>query len=218
MQAVIFDMDGIIFDSERFMVQCWLEVTKESKILHIKETCYACLGLNDRETKAKFLEIYGSDFPYDFYEMQMWQLFLNGAEKGKLKKKRGIEELLQYLKEQGVKIALATSTKKNTALRELEQAGLLSYFDQWICGDMVHKSKPDPEIYIKACECLEVSPKEAVAIEDSYNGIRSAHQAGVSVFMVPDMIGPNEEMKQLTSGIFPSLIEVKKYFMNKKEN
>ena len=96
-------------------------------------------------------------------------------------------------------------------MRELTEGNLISYFDEVVCGDMVSKSKPDPEIFLKACEQLSVEPECAYAIEDSYNGIRSAHAAGMRPIMVPDMAEPTPEMEELSERILPSLLNVKEY-------
>ena len=85
------------------------------------------------------------------------------------------------------------------------------YFDEIVCGDMVSKSKPDPEIFLKACELLNVEPKESFAIEDSYNGMRAAHAGGLRPIMVPDLAEPTEEMEELAEVILPSLLEVIAY-------
>ncbi len=111
-----------------------------------------------------------------------------------------------------MKIALASSTREGVVRQELSDAGIIDYFEAVVCGDMVEKSKPAPDIYIKACACLGVDSQHAYAIEDSYNGIRSAHAAGLSAIMVPDMSEPTEEMERLAVKILPDLCEVKKYF------
>ena len=125
--------------------------------------------------------------------------------------KAGVFELLDYLKEQGKNIALATSTRRQTVLYQLEQAGILNYFDEIITGDMVTKSKPDPEIYLMACEKIGVDPQNAFAIEDSYNGIRSAQAGGLRAIMVPDLLPADDEMKELAEVILPNLNDVIRY-------
>ncbi len=210
-QAVVFDMDGVIFDSERLVIECWKKVAGEKGFTGVEDVCCICLGTNDVQTRAKFLEVYGEDFPYDTYEREMAGLFHEKADGGQLPKKAGVDELLTFLKERGLKIALATSSKERTVRREIEEAGLLSYFDAIVCGDMIRRSKPEPDIYLKACECLQVEPENACAVEDSFNGVRSATRAGLSCIMVPDIKQPDEEMRELACCILPSLLEVKEY-------
>lgn len=211
MEAVIFDMDGVIFDSETLVMETWEEVARRHQIAHIEKACRKCLGTNAAASKEIFLKHYGQDFPYDDYKKEMSALFHERAAGGKLRQKPGIKELLAFLKEHQIKTAVASSTRREVVCRELEEGGLLQWFDGIICGDMVTKSKPEPEIYVKACEVLRVLPERSYAIEDSYNGIRAAYRAGVKPIMVPDLAEPTEEMEHLAVGIFPSLIYVKEF-------
>lgn len=210
-QAVVFDMDGVIFDSERLVIKCWEKVAKEKGFTGVEDVCCVCLGTNHAQTKARFLEAYGKDFPYDIYEREMARLFHEKADGGLLPKKKGVDELLTFLKKQGLKIALATSSREVTVRKEIQEAGLLPYFDVIVCGDMIKRSKPEPDIYLKACEYLQVKPENAYAVEDSFNGVRSATRAGLSCIMVPDIKQPDEEMRELACCILPSLLEVKEY-------
>lgn len=132
-----------------------------------------------------------------------------------MKLKLGTEELLQWFKGEGYRIGLATSTREVVAKAQLESLGVLSYFDETVCGDMLEKSKPEPDIYLMACERIHISPEESYAIEDSYNGIRAAYRAGMKAIMVPDMIEPNQEMKEKSTVILKNLIEVKKWLQKK---
>ena len=208
-KAVVFDMDGVIFDSERLVLECWAEIAQEKGIKSMDEVFHQCIGTNMIKTKEILLEHYGEDFPFDEFRTEASILFHSRYDNGRLPMKRGIKELLFYLKEQGVKIGLASSTRYDVVKQELQDAGILPYFQSLTCGDMVKQSKPEPEIFLKACESLFVKPEEAIAIEDSLNGIRSAYRAGMLPIMVPDMIAPDEEMKQLAGYIFQDLLEVK---------
>ena len=96
-------------------------------------------------------------------------------------------------------------------MRELEEGGLLPYFDKVICGDMVQRSKPEPDIYLEACRQIQEQSEECYAIEDSYNGIRAAKRAGLHPIMVPDLAPVTEEMQELSDVILDSLTEVEKY-------
>lgn len=210
-EAVVFDMDGVIFDSEAIILENWKVLGKKYSIPHIEETLYKCLGVNAVETKEIFLAQYGQDFPYDVICKEASQMFHAIADGGKLPMKKGVVELLTFLKENGYKIGLASSTREAVVKQELRDAGILPFFDEVVCGDMVKKSKPDPQIYELACEKLGVPAKEAVAIEDSFNGIRSAYAAGMLPVMVPDLIGPDEEMKEKATIILDDLLAVEEW-------
>lgn len=211
MKAVVFDMDGVIFDSEILVIETWKEVAKLHGISEVENVCRQCLGTNAQTSKNIFLDAYGPDFPYDEYKKEMSALFHERAAGGKLPQKPGIKEILSFLKDRRIKTAVASSTREEVVRRELEEGRLLPWFDKIICGDMVSRSKPAPDIFLKACEVLEVSPSEAFAIEDSYNGIRAANSAGMRPIMVPDLAPPTEEMEALAECILPSLFDVMEY-------
>lgn len=210
-KAVVFDMDGIIFDSERLVIETWKVIADKYGVKDIDSACLACTGLNKEATAVKMKEIYGADFPYEDYKKEASALFHERYDDGRLPMKPGVVELLTFLKEQGKRVALASSTRSETVKQELSDAGIIGFFDEIICGDMVSRSKPAPDIFLKACECLGVEPQEAYGIEDSYNGIRSAYAAGLRPIMVPDLCPPTEEMEQLTEVVLASLLEVKEY-------
>lgn len=209
--AVIFDMDGVIFDSERVVMECWVELADKYGIKNMKETHLACLGINMEKTKEKMLETYGTDFPYDEYAKEASVIYHERYDGGRLPMKPGVISLLEYLKKSRKKIALASSTRRHTVVNQLRDAKILNYFDAVICGDMVKRSKPAPDIFLKACRQINVCPQEAYAIEDSYNGIRAAYAGKLRPIMVPDMLPPNEEMKEITEVILNSLSDVVNY-------
>lgn len=213
-KAVIFDMDGVIFDSEVCVIESWQVVAEKYGILDVEKVLPHCLGINYAETKKIFLNYYGEDFPYDTYKKECSAIYHERYDGGRLPLKPGIKELLVYLRENGYKVCVASSTREAVVRQQIIDAGLLPYFDELICGDMVKRSKPEPDIYLMACEKIQVSPQEAIAIEDSYNGIRSAYRAGMFPVMVPDLAQPNEEMREITGAIFESLLDVKEWLMN----
>lgn len=213
-EAVIFDMDGVIFDSEKMVIICWQEVADKYHIENIEYACRQCLGINKEAAKKRFLEIYGQDFPYDDYKAEMSALFHERCSGGKLDLKSGVKELLSYLKNNGKIIALASSTREQVVREELTDAGILHYFKEIVCGDMVARSKPYPDIYLKACEHIGVMPGKAYAVEDSYNGIRSAAAGGLRPIMVPDLAKPTKEMEELSEIILSSLLDVREYLGN----
>lgn len=210
--AVIFDMDGVIFDSERATMYCWLELAQKYNIENLEEHFLACTGTTNQRTREIMLEAYGEDFPYDTFAKEASVMFHEKYDGGKLPMKSGVKALLEYLRDQGKKIALASSTRKQTVVNELRDAGIIDYFDEIVTGDMVTHSKPHPEIFLLACEKVGVKPENAYAIEDSYNGIRSAAAGGLRPIMVPDLLPANEEMKHLAETVLVSLDEVVEYF------
>ena len=209
--AVVFDMDGIIFDSEQAVLDCWEILADKYGFGDIREVFLACTGTNDAKTKEIVLNAYGPDFPYDEYAKESSKIFHEKYDGGNLPMKKGVNHILDFLKESGKKIALASSTRREIVTQELRDAGLLPYFDELVCGDMISKSKPDPEIYLKACEAIGVAPGRCYAIEDSYNGIRSAHAGGLKPIMVPDLLPATDEIIPLTVTVVEDLDRVIDY-------
>ena len=220
MKAVIFDMDGVIFDSERVICDLWIEYAKEVGLEGVDTLIYKCIGITDVATMGLFKEQFGEDFDYRSHKQVISKRFHEKYDGGKLPTKPGIRELLEYLKKNGVVTALASSTRKPVVEMELGDAGLLKYFDLVIGGDMISKSKPDPEIFLLTAGALEgmqlvpagTKDEEFVVIEDSFNGIRAAHAAGMTPIMVPDLLKPDEEIKGLCYKLFDSLFDVKEFF------
>lgn len=210
-EAVVFDMDGVIFDSERAVMNCWLELAQKYDIKDIEKPYFACVGTTMTRTREIMLETYGEDFPYDEYARESSLMYHEKYDGGKLPMKPGVMELLSYLKGKGKKIALASSTRRETVTNQLRWAGIIDYFDAIICGDMVAKSKPAPDIFLKACQELGVSPKNTYAIEDSYNGIRAAHAGQLRPIMVPDLLEADDEMRGMAECVCDNLNEVIDY-------
>ncbi len=212
-KAVVFDMDGVIFDSERAVMQCWKEVASRHNIPDIEKAILACTGTTMVRTREIMLNLYGADFPYDEYARESSAIFHSRYDGGRLPMKPGVKELLTFLKEHDKKIALASSTRQQVVTDELRDAGIIEYFDRIICGDMVSRSKPAPDIFLKACEELNISPSDSYAIEDSYNGIRAAHAGGLHPIMVPALLPADEEMQSLAEIVLPSLTSVMEYLV-----
>ena len=210
-EAVVFDMDGVIFDSERAVMNCWLELAQKYDIKDIEKPYFACVGTTMTRTREIMLETYGEDFPYDEYARESSLMYHEKYDGGKLPMKPGVMELLSYLKEKGKKIALASSTRRETVTNQLRWAGIIDYFDVIICGDMVARSKPAPDIFLKACQELGVSPENTYAIEDSYNGIRAAHAGQLRPIMVPDLLEANDEMRGMAECVCDNLNDVIDY-------
>ncbi|MCI8522560.1 MAG: HAD family phosphatase [Lachnospiraceae bacterium] len=211
MDAVIFDMDGVIFDSERLVLVCWEKVSEKYGIQGIEEVFMPCIGTNAEKTKEVVLDHYGQDFPFEEFRKEASVLFHEDVNRNGLPVKKGVRELLEYLKEREIPTAVASSTRLEVVTGELKQAGLYEYFKAVMGGDQLKRSKPEPDIYLMTCEKLGVNPGQAYAIEDSYNGIRSSYSAGMKPIMVPDMLPATEEMLQKSIVVLDDLLLVKDY-------
>ena len=206
-QAVIFDMDGVIFDSERLVIECWEVIAEKHNIPDIVEICMRVQGNNREETGRRFREKYGNDFPYETYKKEVSALFRHLYGEGRLPLKPGVAEILEELKRKRVPLALASSTRTDIVKQELRDANLLPYFDAVLGGDRVTRSKPEPDIFLAAAAALGADPVHCYVLEDSYNGIRAAHRAGMHPIMVPDMQQPTEEIRNITETIVSDLFK-----------
>ncbi len=215
-KAVVFDMDGVLFDTERLYMDGLIVVADKLGLPNMKEAAYDCIGRNANDTRQVMLKAYGEDFDYKAVSSQASAWFHEQIELHGLPVKPGVYELLAFLKQQEYRIGLASSTRREVVLEQLKQAQIADYFEQVIGGDMVEHSKPEPDIYLMACRALGVQPEDAYAIEDSLNGIRSAYRAGMKPLMVPDLLPADEEMKQLSTVILPDLHGVKAWLAEQK--
>ena len=197
--AVVFDMDGVLFDTERLCKDCWIALSKEYEIPNMEEVYALCIGVNVQATRQIVYENYGKDFPFEEYDRRASEMYNRYIAEHGVPVKDGVRETLEALAKAGVKIAVASSTRREKVLRLLASAGIDRYFTAVVGGDTVTHSKPHPEIFLKACEALGVAPEEAIAVEDSHNGIRSAHAAGMAPVMVPDLLPVTEEMRELSA-------------------
>ena len=214
--AVLFDMDGVIFDSERAVLAVWRELAAEQGLEKIEEVFLRCVGTN----KARTEEIFRAAYPaLDFarFDGEARRRFRSRWSGGNLPQKPGVRELLRSLREKGVPLALASSTETAVVRQELDEAGLLGFFDAVIGGDRVTRSKPDPEIFLRAAASLGAEPARCFVIEDSFNGVRAAAAAGMRPLMVPDLLPPDEEMRRLAEAILPDLYAVGAYLREAKQ-
>ena len=206
-KAVVFDMDGVLLDTETICEKTWQIAAEEMHLTDIQETFYKCLGTTKAETTRIVHEKYGKQVDVDLLLKRNHELFEQIENTSGIDLMFYAKETLEYLKLHGFKIALASSTRGPTVKRQLGNLGLLDYFDTLTTGDMVKNSKPDPEIFSLAAKSLGLKPEECFAIEDSFNGIKSAYGAGLIPIMVPDKIQPTEEIKSLCYKVFSSLKE-----------
>lgn len=210
-KAVVFDMDGVITDTEKLYRRFQLEEGASRGIPEdvMVRACERIAGGNKYTNKPVFEQIVGRGIDYwEYREKMMAKLDAYIAAHG-VELKYGVRETLAYLSEHGIKIGLATSTVRERAIGYLTDHDIYKYFDKLIFGDMVEHGKPAPDIYLKACEELGVQPEEAIAVEDSINGIKSAGIAGLYPVMVVDLIKPNEEIAPYVKQVYDNMTHIR---------
>lgn len=207
-KGVIFDMDGLMLDTEKLLTRFWCEA---AAFYGYKMTASHVLGI--RSLAAKYAEphlkgIFGEDFDYFAVRAKRIELMNAYIQLHGIEKKPGLDELLERLSQRDLRLAVATATDASRTKMYLEKVDVIGYFDKLITGDMIKNGKPKPDIYITAARELGLPCSECLALEDSPNGIRSAFDAGCKPIMIPDLSQPDEETKALLYGCFSSLSEL----------
>jgi beta-phosphoglucomutase len=210
-EAVIFDMDGTLFDTERLSFGFYKKALKKYGYVMNKEIYISLMGRKRKDSSKILIEKYGEDLPIEkIYEEKDKEMLKYIHENG-VPVKIGVYELLEFLVKRGYKVALATSTYREKAVDLLERAGIRDKFRAIICGDDVMNSKPAPDIFLKAAEKLETDPKRCIVLEDSPVGIEAAYNGGIMAINIPDLKEPDEEVERFSYKIFDSLLEVRDY-------
>ena len=210
-KAVIFDMDGVIFDTEKVYLDIWIEVFEKYGYKMTKELYVTVMGTGRKNVIKTFLENFGDDLPIEkMYEEKDNQLFYRIENQG-IPLKEGVKELFSMLKEKDYKIALATSAKRERVEKQIKDKWLKESFDAIVCGDDVEKGKPSPDIFLKAAKEIDVEPENCFVVEDSPAGIKAAFSGGMKGIHVEDLKVADEEILKYCQKNFKNLQEIKKY-------
>jgi HAD superfamily hydrolase (TIGR01509 family) len=206
--ALVFDMDGLLLDTERIALDAFQAACRGHGVVVDKEIYYLCIGSNNDGTREILQCALGPDFPYDRISKDWMELYHQRVSTQAVDLKDGALALLELVRRRRLPAALATSTHTALATTKLRLAGLDSYFSAIIGGDAVTHGKPHPEPYLAATRALGHSPAACWAIEDSDNGVRAAHAAGLFVLQVPDLVQPADAVRNLGHVIVNSLYDV----------
>lgn len=206
-RAVVFDMDGVLFDTEGVEYRAAGRIEREQNLPGVQAMILEALGMTQEKSVELFLKHFPSEEAYRAFEATLHRYYRE-AITPRVPEKPGLRELLSYLKEKGLLVALATSSDLACVKRNFASSGIGPYFHTVVTGDRIAHSKPHPEIYLAAASALGVPPWQCVAVEDSFAGVRSAHGAGMQTVMVPDLLAPTGEILSLCCGQAPSLDQV----------
>lgn len=217
MKTIIFDMDGVLFDTEKIYDEAWKIILKEKNIKDIEYIISGCRGLTVEDSERFIDEKLNGEFSGKECLRELLLKYNEIIELRGVPLKKGVCELLSYLKENNYEIGLASSTHKDMVIHHLKNANIFEYFSEVITGDMVEKGKPEPNIYLLACSKLNKKPEECIAVEDSICGVTAAIKAGMKTIMVPDTVQPTDDIKEQLYNKSDSLLEVKE-FLKGNEN
>ena len=211
-KGAVFDMDGLMLDTEKLLVRFWKESAKEYGYDMTEENVFEIRSLSRKYSVPLLKSIFGEDFPFNEIRSRRINLMNEYIDTYGFDVKKGLFELLDFLKKNNYLIAVATATDRERAEHYLKKIDAYKYFNAVICGDMVRNGKPEPDIYITASKELGLMPEECVAFEDSPNGIKSAYSAGCKVIMIPDLTQPDDNIKPMLDGVYESLDKAVDFF------
>lgn len=207
-KAVIFDLDGLLIDSEIISYKIYKEILQQfGHNFSIEEYVQNFSGKTEVKNITNLIDTYS--LPWTVEEgLNNFSKIENKFIAQGIDLKEGAKELLGYLKDNNFKIAIASSSTRDRALTILKQHNIIGYFDEFVFGNEVEKGKPNPDIFLKACEKLSEKPEECLVLEDSEAGIQSAYSANIPVICIPDMKVPNQHYLNMTKEVLSSLEEV----------
>lgn len=208
MQAVLFDMDGTLIDTEKYYRIFWPKALAACGYVMTDEQALSMRSLGRPFAPRQLKDWYGEDFDYYAVRDKRKELMEEALDRDGIRVKPGAVELLEYLKKRHITTAIATATDLERTEKYLTLTGLRSYFDKLISATMVKEGKPSPDIYLYACDQLGLSPEQCIAVEDSPNGVLSAYRAGCKVIMVPDQTAPDETLHRCLSACVPTLADI----------
>ena len=204
-QGAIFDMDGLLFDTEKYYQECWEAQAGEFGVVHNPDFVKAVCGTS-KETMFEVIRRY-----YPSVDVQEFVRRCMEAGERRMQvsidEKPGVHEILDFFRERGVRMAIASSSPRRLIENNLKTAGITQYFDAVVSGQEVKRGKPDPEIFLRAAEELGLSPQDCYVFEDALNGIRAGAAAGCAAVMIPDLAQPTEEIYRIGAGVYKSLGE-----------
>lgn len=204
-QAAIFDMDGLLLDTERVCQQAFRDACYSLSLPFLEDIYLGIIGRNAQGIEAVLTAGYGNKIAYDILREAWMGRYHPIVTRQAIPIKKGVVELLQWLKEKNIPMAVATSTPRDLAITKLKLSGLLPYFEKLSTGCEVRHGKPHPEIFLLAAKRLQVSPEQCLAFEDSNNGVSAAVAANMQVYQIPDLVLPCARTVALGHRIVESL-------------
>lgn len=210
-KAVLFDMDGVLIDTEKYLTKFWQQAAAEAGLSLKIEDCYMFRSFASQFASVVFQEKYGKEYDYFAIRNRRKELMKAHIETNGIEIKPEVKETLWAIKQKGIQIAVVTATDEERTKSYLTEIGIYEWFDSVICATMVERGKPFPDVYLYACDKIGCTPKECMAVEDSPNGIQAASDAGCKTVMVPDLTQPDEDSRKRVIGVAQTLRGVLEY-------
>jgi HAD superfamily hydrolase (TIGR01509 family) len=205
--AAIFDLDGLVLDTEIISRSAWRRAVADFGFVLDDQVYQKLIGLTIADAVKVFEDAFGADFPFNQANERRLQYIEEHIAEHGIAVKPGVVELLDFLDKIAMPKAIATSSSRAFAVRKLSLSGLIGRFDAVVCADGIQNGKPAPDIFLAAAKEMNIAPEKCLAFEDSENGVRAAHAAGMTVIMVPDLKQPSSEVKMLAHRVISSLHE-----------
>lgn len=194
MKVALFDMDGLLLDTEPITIQAKVEEGKKIGLPIQEEMVKHTIGMSQKHVDAYFTSLFGERYQHEYFKKKRQEYLFAYMEKHGLPIKKGALALLTFFKKEGVPMAIVTSSSREIVEQYQKYGSLFSFFDKVITGDEVKEGKPHPDVYLHAAKVMHVKAGDCIVFEDSKNGVLSASRAGMTVVMVPDLIEPDDEV------------------------
>jgi HAD superfamily hydrolase (TIGR01509 family) len=208
-EAVILDMDGLLLDTEPVARRAWTRAAEEHGYSISDELYIELVGRDARDVARKLIAAFGEGFPIEKCRTRRDELYDSDISAHGIPLKPGVIDILDYLAAAHMTTAVATSTYRDLAIQKLHRAGIISRFDVIVAGDEIRRGKPFPDIFLATSNRLGLVPESCLVLEDSLAGVQAAHQANMTVIMVPDLIPPNQEVRTMAYAVTDDLKEAK---------
>lgn len=196
-KAVLFDMDGTLIDTEKYLTRFWRQAAAEHNVEMKPEESFMLRSFASRYASVWFREHFGQDADYWKIRDRRKELMKQHLEQNGIEVKPYVDKTLKELQKDSYLLAVVTATDEVRTRQYLTETGLIQYFDKIVCATMVERGKPFPDVYRYACKQIHCDPDECLAVEDAPNGVKAANGAGCPVVMVPDLTRADEELKGL---------------------
>ena len=208
-KAFIFDLDGTLIDTEKLYRKYWPMALADYGYELSDERALMLRSLGRPFAPVQFKEWYGEDFDYNLVRQRRKEYVEGHIAKFGVELRPGVKEILEYLRDKKITVAIATATDLERTVKYLEMTGIREFFTDIICATMVEHGKPAPDIYQYACRTLGMNPADCFAVEDAPNGVKSAFDAGLKVIFIPDQAPSDDSFNRMIFAEFDNISKIK---------